>query len=235
MPFLPIHDRNPRLYIRAHYVTIALVFANAAIFLSMLDASEAALRDAMLGYALIPARLLGDAQLPSGIENVPATFTLITYQFLHGGWEHIVFNMLFLWVFGDNIEDALGHRKFLVFFLVCGVAGGLVHAATDTGSLVPTVGASGAISGVLGAYLVLYPRARLTVLAFMFIPLRLPALLVIGTFFAQDLLLGLFGDSAVSNVAVWAHIGGFVTGAALVTAWRRGEVGLWHRPPSPWK
>ena len=235
MPFLPIHDRNPRLYIRAHYVTIALVIANVAIFVAMLGLNEEALYESVMGYALVPGRLLGDAVLPAEFPGVPAMFTLITYQFLHGGWEHIVFNMLFLWVFGDNIEDALGHAKFIGFFLVCGVIGGLVHAAVDTQSLTPTVGASGAISGVLGAYLVLYPRARLTVLAFGFIPLRLPALLVIGTFFMQDLLRGLFGEAALGGVAVWAHIGGFIAGAALVVALRRGEVGLWHPPPSPWK
>ncbi|MCZ6588691.1 MAG: rhomboid family intramembrane serine protease, partial [Alphaproteobacteria bacterium] len=155
-------------------------------------------------------------------------------QFLHGGWQHIVFNMLFLWVFGDNIEDALGHIRFVAFFLICGVAGGLLHSFVDPQSLTPTIGASGAIAGVLGGYLLLYPRARLLVLAFGFIPLRLPDLLVIGAFFAQDFLWGISGRAAVQGVAVWAHIGGFITGAILVILLKRAHIPLWQRPPGPW-
>ena len=142
--------------------------------------------------------------------------------------------MLFLWVFGDNVEDALGHVRFVVFFLLCGVAGGLAQSIVEPESVTPVIGASGAISGVLGGYLVLYPRARLLVLAFLMIPLRLPALLVIGTFFAQDLLWGLTNAPAALGTAVWAHIGGFIAGAVLVVFMRTPRVPLWHKPPSPW-
>ncbi|MEK9900028.1 MAG: rhomboid family intramembrane serine protease, partial [Rhodospirillaceae bacterium] len=142
--------------------------------------------------------------------------------------------MLFLWVVGDNVEDALGHKRFIAFFLLCGVAGGLVQSAVEPDSLTPVIGASGAISGVLGGYLMLYPRARLLVLAFMVVPIRLPALLVIGTFFAQDLLWGLTDAPAALGTAVWAHIGGFVAGAILVVFLRNPRVAFWHKPPNPW-
>ena len=234
MPFLPLHDANPRLYIRAHFVTIALILLNAAIFLNTFGSTETGLDESLIGYALVPARLFGDAQLPVGWPGVSSSLTLVSYQFLHGSWEHILFNMLFLWVFGDNIEDALGHLRFIAFFLICGVAGGLLYSFVDPQSLTPTIGASGAIAGVLGGYLLLYPRARLLVLAFGFIPLRLPALLVIGTFFAQDLLWGITGTAAVQGVAVWAHIGGFIAGAILVILLKRAHIPLWHRPPGPW-
>lgn len=234
MPFLPLHDANPRLYIRAHYVTIALILINAVIFWNTAGSVASGLDNSLIGYALVPARLFGEVQLPAGWPSVSAPLTLLSYQFLHGGWQHLIFNMLFLWVFGDNIEDALGHARFIVFFLICGVAGGLFNSLIDPRSLVPTIGASGAIAGVLGGYLILYPGARLLVLAFGFIPLKLPALLVIGTFFAQDLLWGLTGVAAVQGVAVWAHIGGFVAGAALVIPLRRARVPLRRPPPRPW-
>ncbi len=235
MPFLPLHDANPRLYIRAHYVTIGLILLNVAIFWNTIALTASGIDPSLIGYTLIPARLLGDAQLPVELPGVSSALTLVSYQFLHGGWQHLLFNMLFLWVYGDNVEDALGHLRFIAFFLICGVGGGLLHSFIDPNSLTPTIGASGAIAGVLGGYLLLYPRARLLVLAFGFIPLRLPALLVIGAFFAQDLIWGVTGSAAVQGVAVWAHIGGFVTGAFLVILLKRAHIPLWHRPPGPWR
>ncbi len=234
MPFLPLHDANPRRYIRAHYVTIALILINVAIFLNTFGATATGLDRSLIGYALVPARLFGEVELPVDLPGVSSILTLVSYQFLHGGWQHLLFNMLFLWVFGDNVEDALGHARFIVFFLVSGVAGGLFHSIIVPQSLTPTIGASGAIAGVLGGYLVLYPRARLLVLAFGFIPLKLPALLVIGAFFAQDLLWGITGAAAVQGVAVWAHIGGFVAGAIMVLFLKRRQPALRHRLPGPW-
>jgi membrane associated rhomboid family serine protease len=216
MPFLPLHDANPRLYIRAHYVTIGLILLNAAIFWNTLSGVQSGIDNTLIGYALIPARLLSDAQLPVDWPGVSSTLTLVSYQFLHGGWQHLIFNMLFLWVFGDNVEDAMGHSRFIAFFLICGIAGGLVHSFIDPNSLTPTIGASGAIA------------------AFGFIPLRLPALLVIGAFFAQDVLWGITGAAAVQGVAVFAHIGGFITGMILVILFKRAHIPLWHRPPGPW-
>jgi len=234
MPLIPLHDANPRLYIRAHFVTIGLIVLNVAIFVSQIGIEETGRFAAVAGYAVVPARFFDGLVVPSEIGSVSAPITLITYQVLHADWAHIAFNMLFLWVFGDNVEDALGHKRFIAFFLLCGVAGGLVHSAVEPDSLTPVIGASGAISGVLGGYLMLYPRARLLVLAFMVVPIRLPALLVIGTFFAQDLLWGLTDAPAALGTAVWAHIGGFVAGAILVVFLRNPRVALWHKPPNPW-
>ena len=234
MPLIPLHDANPRLYIRAHFVTIGLIVLNVAIFVNQIGIEETGRFAAVAGYAVVPARFFDGLVVPSEIGSVSAPITLITYQFLHADWSHIAFNMLFLWVFGDNVEDALGHKRFIAFFLLCGVAGGLVQSAVEPDSLTPVIGASGAISGVLGGYLMLYPRARLLVLAFMVVPIRLPALLVIGTFFAQDLLWGLTDAPAALGAAVWAHIGGFVAGAILVVFLRNPRVALWHKPPNPW-
>ena len=168
MPLIPLHDANPRLYIRAHYVTIALIVINTLIFVSQLGIGDGQRFDAVAGYAVVPARFFEGFEVPSGITGVTSPLTLVTYQFLHADWAHLAFNMLFLWVFGDNIEDALGHVKFLVFFLLCGIAGGLLQSIVDPESVTPVIGASGAISGVLGGYLLLYPRARLLVLAFFY-------------------------------------------------------------------
>lgn len=235
MPFIPLHDANPRRYIRAHYVTIGLILVNLAVFWQTRDLVAGGIDHLLIGYTLVPARLFGDVQLAVDLPGVSSLMTLLSYQFLHGGWKHFLFNMLFLWVFGDNVEDALGHLKFIAFFLICGVAGGLFHSFVDPQSLTPTIGASGAIAGVLGGYLVLYPRARLLVLAFGFIPLRLPALIVIGTFFAQDLLWGITGTAAIQGIAVWAHIGGFVAGALLVLLLKRTHALTWRGPPGPWQ
>jgi membrane associated rhomboid family serine protease len=234
MPLIPLHDANPRLYIRAHYVTIALILVNALIFISQLGIGDGQRFDAVAGYGVVPARFFDGLEVPAGLAGVSSPLTLITHQFLHADWAHLAFNMLFLWVFGDNVEDALGHVRFVIFFLLCGVAGGLAQSIVEPESVTPVIGASGAISGVLGGYLVLYPRARLLVLAFLMIPLRLPALLVIGTFFAQDLLWGLTNAPAALGTAVWAHIGGFIAGAVLVVFMRNPRVPLWHKPPSPW-
>jgi membrane associated rhomboid family serine protease len=234
MPFLPLHDHNPHIYIRRHYVTIGLMAANLLIHLALLGLSPADRFFVALGFGFVPARLFDGAMLAPGIAHVSALLSLLSYQFLHGGWLHLGFNMLFLWVFGDNVEDAMGHVRFLVFYLLCGVVAGLVHGLTDTGSTVPTLGASGAISGVLGAYAMLYPRARLLVLAFGIVPWRLPALFVIGAWFAQDLLWGATGSPNAEGVAVWAHVGGMVAGAALVTLFRDDGRTPLARIARPW-
>ena len=216
MPFLPLHDANPHVNIKYHYVTIVIIIINVFIFINTFGITFSGFDGYLIGYSLIPARLFGEYSLPDGFTNTSVISTLISYQFLHGGWQHLIFNMLFLWVFGDNVEDAVGHKRFIIFFLVCGVMGGLIHCLVNPSSLSPTIGASGAIAGVLGGYLLLYPRARLLVLAFGFIPVRLPALLVIGAFFTQDLLWGITGSSASQGVAVWAHIGGFISGFIII-------------------
>lgn len=234
MPFLPLHDHNPRIYIRRHYVTIGLIAINLLVFLAMLGLAPIDRFVAALGFGFVPDRLFGDTVLPRDMSAVSPLLSLVTYQFMHGGWLHLGFNMLFLWVFGDNVEDAMGHGRFLLFYVTCGILAGLVHGLVDPGSQVPTLGASGAVSGVLGAYVVLYPRARLLVLAFGIVPWRLPALLVIGAWFAQDLLVGTTGSVSAEGVAVWAHVGGMVAGAALVLLFRDDGRPPLQRIARPW-
>ena len=135
--------------------------------------------------------------------------------------------MLFLWVFGDNIEDAMGHRRFIAFFLLCGVLASVVHLWSDPSSAVPTIGASGAISGVLGAYFVLHPKARIWVLMLSVIPLRLPTYAVIGGWAALNVVNALLAEPGTTGVAWWAHVGGFVAGAALIRFFKYEHVPLW--------
>lgn len=172
--------------------------------------------------------LFGSRTLPAELEQIPAWLTLVTSMFLHDGWMHLIFNMLFLWVFGDNIEDAMGHLRFLFFYVLCGVIGTALHAVAAPGSTVPLVGASGAISGVLGAYLVLHPKSRLLVLFMTIIPLRLPAVLVLLFWIgSQFFSLSQVGIGTEQGGTAWlAHIGGFAAGMILVIPFRRKNVPL---------
>ncbi len=171
-------------------------------------------------YGVIPAQFTGRAPVAG---PVPPAARLVTGLFLHGGWLHLLGNMLFLWIFGDNVEDAMGHGPFLVFYLLCGVAAGLAHILANPLSQEPTIGASGAIAGVLGAYLVLYPRARVLCLVPVWIFLQfvwVPAVLFVPVWIVLQLVAALasLGTDQAGGVAWWAHVGGFVTGAVLVRA-----------------
>lgn len=167
--------------------------------------------------------------IPRAITQGPwpaAWLSLVTSMFLHGSWLHVAGNMLYLWVFGDNVEDAMGHGRFVVFYLLTGVVAALVHVTTQPASAVPLIGASGAIAGILGAYLVLYPRARVTSLVILFPFIRfidLPAVLVLSLWFVLQLYQGLatLGASGVATVAFWAHVGGFIAGAVLAPIFAR--------------
>lgn len=232
---IPISDDNPVM--RTPVVTYALLAVTAAVWLLVEGGGMQPnlLATAICNYGLVPGELTHRAPLGSGIPIGPGMacviddyainyLTPITSIFLHGGWGHILGNCLFLWVFGNNIEDSMGRGRFLAFYLICGVAAALAHVLVDPGSPVPTVGASGAISGVLGAYLVLYPRVKVRVLVpiiIIFTVVRVPAWVMLLLWFAYQVVAGLpqlmSADSAVAGgVAVWAHIGGFVVGAALI-------------------
>jgi membrane associated rhomboid family serine protease len=153
--------------------------------------------------------------------------TLLTSMFMHGGWLHLIGNMWFLWLFGNNIEDSMGHLRFLVFYLLCGLVGAATHLLTATGSMVPTVGASGAISGIMGAYLILYPRIKIETLFILFIFIRIipiPAWFVLGQWFALQLLSGYLTPSMGGGVAFWAHVGGFVAGLVLVKVFENRQL-----------
>jgi membrane associated rhomboid family serine protease len=153
--------------------------------------------------------------------------TLLTNMFMHGGWLHVAGNMLFLWIFGDNVEDAMGHLRYLAFYLLVGVIASLTHGVVDAASITPALGASGAVFGVMGAYIVLYPRATVVVfLGFLFIPLPLPAWVMIGLAFVMDLFRGVSSlgvETASGGTAYFAHIGGFIAGAALVSLFMLGR------------
>jgi membrane associated rhomboid family serine protease len=204
----------------APVVVVGLIVACALVFLHTLRLEASGAQMAFLStYGAIPANVLRG--LP------PASWQpLVTSMFLHGGWAHLGFNMLYLWVFGDNVEDAMGHLGFLVFYLVTGLAAALVHVAVNPTSTVPLVGASGAIAGVLGAYLVLFPGSRILSLVFIVVFIRLvelPAVLVLGLWFVLQVVEGLaaWSDPGVATVAWWAHVGGFLAGVMLVRLFAR--------------
>jgi rhomboid family protein len=232
---IPISDDNPTL--RRPVMTWALLAATTVVWVVVQGAGldELRLAASVCNYGLVPGELTGQAQLgfelPIGrgiacvVDNEPINkLTPVTSMFLHGSWAHLLGNALFLWIFGNNIEDSMGSARFLVFYLLCGLAAAGAHVLIDPASPVPTVGASGAISGVLGAYLVLYPRARVNMLFWIVIFIRvipLPAWVVLIWWFALQVLQGLPQLSPLrpeisGGVAVWAHVGGFVAGVILV-------------------
>lgn len=230
----PLRDDNPPS--RPPIVTRAIVVACVLVFFWQFSLGAGGER---MIYALgaIPAVLLGNAQLPPELAIVPPTVTMFTSMFMHGGWMHLIGNMLYLWIFGDNVEDSMGHGRFVAFYLVCGVAAVLAQALPDPGSTVPMVGASGAISGVLGAYLLLYPHARVLVaipLGFYLHTTRLPAGVVLALWFLLQLVSNAMSAGQSGGVAFRAHIGGFLAGMALIALFKRRDVRLFH-PARGWR
>lgn len=225
----PLRDENPTLLFPV--VTIALIVVNAAVWLLVQGGGTDAgvLGETVCALGLIPAEITGSTGGYRGIELAPGlppcTFGglvwggALTSMFLHGGWVHLISNMWFLWLFGNNVEDSMGHGRFLAFYLLTGAGAAAAHVLSGPSSMVPTVGASGAVSGVMGAYLVLYPRIRIRTLFVFVVILRVlavPAWLVLILWFASQLLAGYTDSVAQAGVAFWAHVGGFLTGVALV-------------------
>jgi len=216
---IPLKDDNPARTIP--FVTFALLVTNVAVFAWEL-AHPFPLREQMIRrLAVIPSDF---AHLQAGHADrgLSVGTTLLTAMFLHGSILHLVGNMLYLWIFGNNVEDLMGHGRFLLFYLLCGLAASSVQIATAPGSRVPMIGASGAIAGVLAAYMVLFPAARVLTLIFVFIfarLVRIPALIVLGFWFLLQLLSA--GEIATGGIAWFAHIGGFVAGLLLVVPFRR--------------
>lgn len=224
----PLRDHNPSA--RTPYVTWALIALNVLIFMSYwgLFSDPRAIQSFFGTWGLVPIRM------------APETF--ITSMFLHGGLMHLAGNMLFLWVFGDNLEDEMGHWGFLGFYLASGLGAAVAQVVADPGSPVPMVGASGAIAGVMGGYLLMFPKARVDVLLILIVIFRIipvPAWLVLGAWFALQLFSGVSTPTDGGGVAYWAHAGGFLAGLALtVPLWlRRGGTAFWARthghPPNP--
>ena len=228
MPFIPLHDKTPRVLIKVPWVTWGLIIACALIYLLELDARPGEVQRLMLGLGMIPAALTGQAELPAELSLVPPVATLVTHQFLHGGVLHLGLNMAYLWVFGDNVEDAMGHLRFLLFYLLCGAIAALAEVVSAPGQTTPLIGASGAISGILGAYLVLHPNARVLV-PIVIIPLYLPAYLLLLLWIGfQIYAVTAFPDVAQDGVAWWAHIGGFLAGLLLIVPFRHKAIPLWQ-------
>ena len=233
---IPISDDNPTThYAVVNWAIIGLCIAAYLWEISLGQQMNAAIY--VLGF--IPAALFGHAQYLRGFIHVPPQATLFTAMFVHGGLLHIAGNMLYLAIFGNNIEEAMGHIRYLAFYLVCGVAAALTLAWMDPGATIPMVGASGAISGVLGAYILLYPRVHVTVivpLGIIFWPFRLSAFWVVGLWFLLQLISAALTDPGQPGVAWWAHVGGFATGLVLTPLLKSRDVPLFGRTPvrGPW-
>jgi membrane associated rhomboid family serine protease len=226
---IPLKDYTPSA--SRPLVTLALIGACCGVYLWQFLSDAAMNRQAMISLGAIPAVLLGNATLPAEMQWVPRGVSVFTSMVMHTGWPHLLGNMLFLWIYGPNVEDAMGHWRFLGFYLLCGIVALLAQSLPDPNSAYPIVGASGAISGVLGAYLMLFPRANiltLVVLPFFFTTLRVSAMLLLPLWFAIQLL----SDFAVhggGGVAIRAHIGGFLAGTLLVVLFKRRKVTLFAR------
>lgn len=232
--FVPIHDTNPLKSIRFQYVTVALIALNVVAYLLFGSGLVYPVDERALAFALVPDQLTaegryfsGEAYVPAGAYPVPERFTLISYMFMHGSAFHLIGNMLFLWVFGDNVEDALGHIRFLMFYLMCGVFAAVVHTLRLPHSDIPLIGASGAVAGTVAAYLMLHPKVKIWVLALWRIPIRITAAWALGFWVLLQFANALF--DAGENVAWWAHVGGLAAGALLVLFMRRRGVPLFDK------
>ncbi len=210
--FIPLKDENPtRITPLVNYLLVAV---NALVFLYSATLPLRTQNAVALTYGAVPVRF---AHLFAGHGHADSTLlTLLTSMFLHNGPAHLLGNMLFLWIFGDNVEEFFGHAGYLAFYLFCGVASGLTHILFNFHSTVPAVGASGAISGVMGAYILLFPRARILTLVLIFL-VPLPAFIILGYWFVLQFAAGVssFGAAATGGVAWWAHIGGFLAGLLI--------------------
>lgn len=234
----PISDDNPRQQLQVPVVTWSLIGINLLIFIWQISLPEQAARQAVYAFGMIPAVVFGVTPLDPAIAVVPGWTTVFTSMFLHGSLMHLLGNMLFLWIFGDNVEDALGSIRFALFYLLCGIGAAMTQGLLNVASEIPMIGASGAISGVLGAYFLLYPLANVRTLIFLgfFVTMiHVPALLVLGLWFLGQLLSGAMTPASQAGVAFWAHIGGFVAGVALLPVFRHERVTLLQGSRSrPW-
>jgi membrane associated rhomboid family serine protease len=220
---IPLRDENPSKTVPI--VNASLILANLSVFVYQIFFVPGGAEPFILRLGFIPYEITHATDL--GPENlVPVPLTIITSMFIHGGWLHLLSNMLYLWIFGDNVEDILGHFKYLVFYFMCGVTASLTHGFLNLSSQVPTIGASGAIAGVLGAYMFLFPRARIRTLLVLFVLVQvvsIPAIILLGYWILIQVLSGIteFGSRTTSGIAWFAHVGGFVTGLVLITMMKK--------------
>jgi len=230
----PLKDDNPTSI--TPIVTWMLIAINVMVFFYQVSSGPRASQLFIYQYGAIPAVVTGEQSLPRNLATIPPLLTIFSSMFLHGGWMHLIGNMWYLWIFGNKIEEAMGGLRYLLFYLFCGFVGSLSHIFSNLGSTLPSIGASGAIAGVLGAYVMLYPRARVLTLIFLGCFIRLlyiPAGFILGFWFLLQLLNGsMAGRQAGGGVAFWAHIGGFVAGALLVGLFKKREIRFFN-PPRP--
>ncbi len=231
--FIPLHDDTSLKVIRFQFVTFAIIALNIGVFvITGAFTTEAYQSSLAAGFGLVPYEFVHVLEGQKHIGPIPEVFALLTSMFLHGGWVHLLGNMIFLWVFADNVEDAFGNVGFIFFYLLCGLIGGLTHVYMMQHSGQPLIGASGAVSGVLASYLVLYPRARVWILLFISIPVPLPAIWVLGGWFVLQII-SLANSAPGQDVAWWAHIGGFCTGLILTLLLRNWLLNAAGRIDSP--
>ena len=225
MFFFPFSDDNPAT--SRPIVCYLLIGISCFIFLWQATLPADLSNKAIYNFGVVPASLLGEKE-----AYIPSFLTIFSSMFMHGGWMHLIGNMLFLWIFGDNVEDSMGKVKFICFYLLSGIAAALLQAIIDPTSEIPMIGASGAIAGVLGAYLILYPRANVNVLFWLIIfitVIRVPAFIVLGVWIISQFFSASFtGDGA--GVAYFAHIGGFIAGALLIAFFKDPHVKLFSQP-----
>lgn len=226
--FIPLHDANTLKHIKVQWVTLGLIGVNIAVWLfTDFLVPEQVAQAAAVGLGYIPAVAFHHAVLAPGLAIAPDPLTYVTYAFVHAGFWHLASNMLFLWVFGDNVEDAMGHFRFLLFYLICAAFGALCHGLLASDSQAPLIGASGAISGVVAAYVILHPRVRVWVLVFARIPLPLPAFVPLLLWIGQQFFMLIVDPDG--NVSWSDHAGGIIAGAVLVFFMRRRGVPLFDR------
>ena len=225
--FLPLHDQNPLKIVPFQWVTCGLIFTCVLVFLYQQILPGEQYEAMLMSYGMLPAVLFEHRALSPELVILPAQLTLLSSVFLHSGWMHLIGNMAFLWVFGDNVEDSMGHRRFIVFYCACGILASLAHALAESQSLSPLIGASGAVSGILGAYLLLHPKVKVLVLVMLRVPLRLPAYAVLGFWIGLQIYNVVSGSD--DNTAWWAHIGGFFAGMALIPFFKLDSVPLFDK------
>ncbi len=229
---IPIRDDNPTS--RTPLITIALIVINTLVFLYQVSLPPRAGRLFVYQFGAIPSVVFGAKSLPVDLGAVPPILSLFTSMFVHGGWLHLIGNMWYLWIFGDNVEDAMGKVRFILFYLLTGLIAALTFALMNLGSDIPTIGASGAISGVLGAYLILYPRARVLVLiplfGFFWRFFYIPSMFVLGFWFLLQVFSGSVEGSGGGGVAFGAHVGGFIAGLLLVGLFKRRSIRFFNPP-----
>jgi membrane associated rhomboid family serine protease len=235
MAFIPLYDDNPHRYIGrlGQGITLGIIILTSAIYVVFQSGWLFAVdEDKVLSFGLIPAVFNGEVARPEEFLPIPPGLTLVTHAFLHGDIWHLLGNMIFLWVFGDNVEDAVGHWRFILFYALAAVGGGLAQVLIMPHSEAVVIGASGAVAAIIAAYLMLYPRAKIWVLVFGRIPIRLSAVWVLGAWILWQV--WIITTKPEDNIAWWVHIGGLLSGALMILVLRRPGLHLFGRmPPVP--